>query len=55
MALYRAMGGGGNDVRLPGERVRRTTNRRLTPDGIYAIASDDAEAIRLLKAHGYLT
>ena len=53
---YRAMGGAGrNDVRLPGERVRRTKNRRLTPDGIYAIASDDAEAIRLLKAHGYLT
>ena len=53
---YRAMGGDPRrDVRQPGERVRRTTNRRLTPDGIYAIASDDAEAIRLLKAHGYLT
>lgn len=52
---YRAMGGDSRrDVRLPGERVRRTTSRRLTPDGIYHIASDDAEAIRLLKAHGYL-
>lgn len=53
---YRALGGDPRrDVRAPGERVRRTTNRRLTPDGIYQIASDDAEAIRLLKAHGYLT
>lgn len=28
--------------------------QRLTPDGIYRIASDEDEARRLLKAHGYL-
>lgn len=35
-------------------RYRATTKRRLTPDGIYRIASDEDEARRLLKANGYL-
>lgn len=52
---YDALGGDRRtDVRRPGERVRRTTRQRLTPDGIYRLASDEAEAIRLLKANGYL-
>lgn len=38
---------------VAGKRLRG--RQRLTPDGIYRLASDDAEAIRLLKAHGYLT
>lgn len=37
---------------VAGSRLRG--RRRLTPDGIYAIASDEAEARRLLTAHGYL-
>lgn len=28
--------------------------RRLSPDGIYQIASDEQEALRLLRQHGYL-
>lgn len=28
--------------------------RRLTPEGIYRLAADRAEALRLLEAHGYL-
>ena len=52
---YRAMGGDPRrDARARGDRYFRTQNRRLTPDGIYRIASDDDEARRLLKAHGYL-
>lgn len=52
---YDALGGDRRtDVRRPGERVRRTTRQRLAPDGIYRLASDEAEAIRLLKANGYL-
>lgn len=53
---YRAMGGDPRrDTRARGDRYFRTQNRRLTPDGIYRIASDDDEVRRLLKAHGYLT
>lgn len=39
--------------RLGAQRGRRAT--RLTPEGIYTSAGDDrAEAIRLLREHGYL-
>ncbi|MGN6245121.1 MAG: hypothetical protein ACTHQ3_15825 [Motilibacteraceae bacterium] len=34
--------------------VRLQGRQRLTPDGIYRIASDRGEALRLLKQHGYL-
>lgn len=34
-------------------RTRRT-DARMTPDGIYRVASDEAEAIRLLTRYGYL-
>lgn len=43
-----------NDVRIKGERNFRTTKKRLTPDGIYAIAKDREEAITLLRQHGYI-
>ncbi len=43
-----------NDVRIKGERNFRTTGKRLTPDGIYAIAKDRDEAITLLRQHGYI-
>lgn len=38
---------------LGAERGKRAT--RLTPEGIYRLASDRDEALRLLKAHGYIT
>lgn len=52
---YGALGGDSRrDVRRPGERTRRTSRQRLTPDGIYRISSTEDEARRLLTAHGYL-
>lgn len=52
---YSAMGGNTrSDVRRPGERYRRTTRRRITPDGIYKVASTPEEARRLLTANGYI-
>lgn len=35
-------------------RYRRTTTARLTPEAIYEQAVDRADALRLLKVHGYL-
>lgn len=35
-------------------RGRAPGRRRLSPDGIYAIASDETEAFRLLRQHGYI-
>lgn len=35
-------------------RYKKARSARLTPEGIYRIASDRDEALRLLKAHGYL-
>jgi hypothetical protein len=37
---------------LAGSRLEG--RQRLTPDGIYRIASDRTEALQLLKQHGYL-
>lgn len=52
---YKAMGGGrSRDVRRKGDRYFSTQKRRLTPDGIYRIASTPEEARRLLVANGYL-
>lgn len=53
---YDALGGDRRrDVRRAGERVRRTTRQRLTPDAIYELSGDDVDlARRLLKEHGYL-
>lgn len=52
---YSAMGGDTRrDARRPGERYRRTTRRRITPDGIYKVASTPEEARRLLAANGYI-
>jgi hypothetical protein len=43
------------DIRGRGDRYFRTTNVRLMPDSIYTLADGDrAEAIRLMKLHGYL-
>lgn len=35
-------------------RYQRTTQRRLTPDAIYRLASDRDEAVRLLRKFGYI-
>jgi hypothetical protein len=35
-------------------RYSKAKSARLTPEGIYRIASDRDEALRLLKAHGYV-
>lgn len=51
---YRSLGSRGRDVRIPGERYARTTVARLTPNEIYRQASSQADAIRLLKRHGYI-
>jgi hypothetical protein len=41
--------------RVPGQRTRSVTAVRLMPEQIYAEAGGDrAEAIRLLRLHGYL-
>ena len=43
------------DTRRFKERYRRTTNVRLMPESILAVAGDDVtERVRLLKLHGYL-
>ena len=48
-------GNRGTDRRAPGERYFRTQSVRLMPESIYQIAGDDRdEAIRLLKAHGFI-
>ena len=53
---YDALGGDSRrDVRRAGERVRRTTRQRLTPDAIYELSGDDVDlARRLLTQQGYL-
>lgn len=44
-----------SDVRRSGERYFRTTAVRLMPESIFEIANGDrAEALRLLRLHGYL-
>lgn len=56
-AAYRALqrGDRSSDVLLPGQRYRRTRSPRLMPESIYEIANGDRdEAIRLLRAHGYI-
>lgn len=42
------------NARTAGERYFRTTGTRLMPESIYEVASDRADAVRLLKLHGYL-
>lgn len=37
-----------------GGRYRQANRQRLTPEGIYRIASDRDEALRLLRQHGYV-
>jgi hypothetical protein len=42
-------------LKAPGDRYRRTTTRRLTPDGVYALADGDREkALELLSFYGYM-
>ncbi|QIS38629.1 VG15 protein [Clavibacter capsici] len=42
-------------LKAPGDRYRRTTTRRLTPDGVYALADGDREkALELLGYYGYM-
>jgi hypothetical protein len=42
-------------LKAPGDRYRRTTTRRLTPDGVYALADGDREkAMELLNFYGYM-
>ena len=43
------------DIRVPGERYARARGPRLMPESIYANATSREDAIRLLRAHGYLT
>lgn len=45
----------GGLAKRPGERYRRSTVVRLTPEGIYRIAEDQADAVRLLQRYGYIT
>lgn len=42
------------DRRALGERFSRTQEVRLMPESIYALAKDRADALRLLKLHGYV-
>jgi hypothetical protein len=42
-------------LKAPGDRYRRTTTRRLTPEGVYAEAAGDREkALELFKFYGYM-
>lgn len=43
-----------SDVLAPGERYRRTRSPRLMPESIYEHATSRDDAIRLLRAHGYI-
>lgn len=46
----------GDLQKVNGERYRRSTRFRLTPDAIYKAADGDRDtALRLLKLHGYIT
>jgi len=40
--------------KVEGERYRRSGQPRLMPETIYAIATDRADALRLLKLHGFI-
>jgi len=53
-AYTRLTTGRRNDTRRRGERVARAANVRLMPESIYAAAKDRADAIRLLKLHGFI-
>jgi hypothetical protein len=44
----------GNFAREPGQRYSMSQTPRLTPEAIYQLAADRAEAIELLLAHGYI-
>lgn len=46
--------GEGYDKRAKGDRYFRSQRVRLMPESIYAIASGDADALRLLKLYGYV-
>lgn len=43
-----------SEVRTRGQRYFRTTNVRLMPETIFDIAEDRADAVRLLKLHGFI-
>ncbi|TYP82064.1 hypothetical protein [Blastococcus xanthinilyticus] len=45
----------GELTKAPGERYRRSTAIRLTPEGIYQVAASQDDAIRLLRANAYIT
>lgn len=45
---------GADIAKVQGERVRRVTVPRLTPEQIYADAADRDDAVRLLRRFGYL-
>lgn len=54
-AAYQSLTRGrGTDVRTPGQRLARAQAPRLMPESIYDIATDREDAVRLLKANGYL-
>lgn len=42
------------DIRLAGERYRRTRRPRLMPETIQQVAKDREDYLRLLRANGYL-
>jgi hypothetical protein len=44
----------GADIRLAGERYRRTRRPRLMPETIQQVAKDREDYLRLLRANGYL-
>lgn len=44
----------GNLAKAAGSRYRRSANIRLSPGEIYKQATDRADALRLLKLHGYI-
>jgi hypothetical protein len=54
LAGVRLGAGNADAVRLPGKRYHRAAAPRLRPESIYKIATDRADAIRLLKRNGYI-
>jgi hypothetical protein len=53
-AYSRLPGNRDDDKRAKGERYFRTQTVRLMPETLYEIATDRADAVRLLRLHGFL-
>ena len=52
---YRSLGASReSDLKLPGQRYRRSSRPRVMPETIYAHAKDREHALRLLKLNGFI-